>query len=131
MVAGLGGAGKTTLLRAPASEIPSLEPFAVLEESRELGLEKTGRHPYVMSLETRQGFGESRADGRPRGEISAVDLIPRMLRMSVTRIIVGEVRSREIVPMLQAMTVSQGSMCTIHARQSESVFDRIVELALS
>jgi hypothetical protein len=51
--------------------------------------------------------------------------------MGVLRIIVGEVRSREIVPMLQAMTTSRGSMCTIHARTPGGVSERIVELALS
>jgi hypothetical protein len=51
--------------------------------------------------------------------------------MGVLRIIVGEVRSREIVPMLQAMTTSRGSMCTIHARTASGVNERIIELALS
>jgi len=131
MVAGEMGAGKTTVLRALTAEIPPLEAFAVLEETRELGLHLSGRHPYALSLESRQGHGDLRPDGRPRGEITPADLIPRMLRMSVGRIIVGEVRSREIVAMLQAMTTCQGSMCTIHARTPRSVIDRIVELALS
>jgi Flp pilus assembly CpaF family ATPase len=131
MVAGLGGAGKTTLARALAAQIPASEPVVVLEDRRELGLHTSGRHPWVMSMETRQGHGDRDATGRPRGEVSLADLIPVSLSLGVLRIIVGEVRGREIVAMLQAMTTSRGSICTIHARNPASVIDRAVELALA
>jgi pilus assembly protein CpaF len=131
MIAGLAGAGKTTLLRGLAAEIPPAEAFVVLEESRELGLHSSARHPWAMSFEAREGHGERDLAGRPAGEVTIADLIPLSLRMGVLRVIVGEVRSREIVPMLQAMTVSRGSMCTIHARSPSAVPERIIELALS
>lgn len=132
MVAGLAGAGKTTIIRALMNEIPPDEPYVLLEESRELlPARRTERHRAVMSFEAREGHGERGFDGRPAGEVSIADLIPVSLRMGVLRIIVGEVRSREIVPMLQAMTTSRGSMCTIHARTPSGVGERIVELALS
>lgn len=127
MVAGLGGAGKTTLARALAAEIPASEPVVVLEDRRELGLHTGGRHRWVMSMETRQGHGERDAAGRPRGEVTLADLIPVSLSLGVVRIIVGEVRGREIVAMLQAMTTSRGSICTIHARNPHAVIDRAVE----
>lgn len=132
MVAGLAGAGKTTVIRALMGEIPPDEPFVLLEESREL-LPPRGRskHRAVMSFESREGHGERGLDGRPAGEVTISDLIPVALRMGVLRIIVGEVRSREIVPMLQAMTTSRGSMCTIHARAPGAVSERIIELALA
>ncbi|WP_433530656.1 ATPase, T2SS/T4P/T4SS family [Micromonospora sp. CA-263727] len=132
MVAGLAGAGKTTVIRGLMSEIPPDEPYVLLEESRELlPARRTGRHRAVMSFEAREGHGERGPDGRPAGEVSIADLIPVSLRMGVLRIIVGEVRSREIVPMLQAMTTSRGSMCTIHARTPAGVSERIIELALA
>jgi len=131
MIAGLAYAGKTTLLRGLAREIPGQEAFVTLEESRELALHTTGRHRWCISLEAREGHGQRLADGRPAGEVTIADLIPLTLRMSVQRVMVGEVRSREIVPMLQAMATSRGSMCTIHARDPRGVMDRIVELALS
>lgn len=131
MVAGPADAGKTTLIRALASRIPSHEAFVVLEESRELGLHTTGRHPWAMSFEARQGHGERGPDGRPEGQITLDDLIAFALRMSAPRIIVGEVRSHEIVAMLKAMRSSLGSMCTIHTRSAAAVMDRIIELALS
>jgi Flp pilus assembly CpaF family ATPase len=131
MVAGEAGSGKTTLLRALASEIPSEEWFIVMEEARELGLHKTGRHPWAVSMESREGHGERGPDGRPVGEITLDDLIPLSLQLNARHIIVGEVKSREIVAMLQAMGTTNGSLCTIHAREPGLVFDRIVELALS
>jgi pilus assembly protein CpaF len=131
MVAGPADAGKTTLLRALASRIPRHEAFVVLEESRELGLHTTGRHPYAMSFEAREGHGERGPDGRPEGQITLDELIAFALRMSAPRIMVGEVRSHEIVAMLKAMRSSIGSMCTIHTRSAAAVMDRIVELALS
>jgi pilus assembly protein CpaF len=132
MVAGLAGAGKTTVIRAMMNEIPPDEPYVLLEESRELLPARRGeRHRAVMSFESREGHGERGPDGRPAGEVTIADLIPVSLRMGALRIIVGEVRSREIVPMLQAMTTSRGSMCTIHARSPAGVSERIIELALS
>lgn len=131
MIAGAADAGKTTLLRALATRIPAHEAFVVLEESRELGLHTTGRHPWAMSYEAREGHGERGPDGRPEGQITLDDLIAFALRMSAPRIIVGEVRSHEIVAMLKAMRSSLGSMCTIHTRSAAAVMDRIVELALS
>jgi Flp pilus assembly CpaF family ATPase len=131
MVAGPADAGKTTLMRALASRIPAHEAFVVLEESRELGLHVTGKHPWAMSFEAREGHGERGPDGRPEGQITLDDLIAFALRMSAPRIIVGEVRSHEVVAMLKAMRSSLGSMCTIHTRSAAAVMDRIVELALS
>jgi pilus assembly protein CpaF len=131
MIAGLGGAGKTTLARALASEISPSEPLVVMEDRRELGLHTTGRHPWAMSMETRQGHGELDATGKRRGAVTLADLIPVSLSLGVLRIIVGEVRGSEIVAMLQAMTTSRGSICTIHARNPASVIDRCVELALT
>jgi Flp pilus assembly CpaF family ATPase len=131
MVAGLGGAGKTTLARALAAQIPASEPVVVMEDRRELGLHTSGRHRWAMSMETRQGHGEVDTRGRRRGEVTLADLVPVSLSLGVLRIIVGEVRGAEVVAMLQAMTTSRGSICTIHARNPDSVIDRCVELALT
>lgn len=52
------------------------------------------------------------------------------LRMNVRRVIVGEVRGPEVIPMLTAMSVGDGSMCTLHARTATKALDRIVNLCL-
>jgi hypothetical protein len=46
--------------------------------------------------------------------------------MNPSRVVVGEVRGNEIIPMLNAMSQgNDGSMCTIHANSSDGVFDRV------
>jgi Flp pilus assembly CpaF family ATPase len=53
------------------------------------------------------------------------------LRMDPDRLIVGEVRGDEILPMLNAMSHgNDGSMCTIHANSSRGVFDKLAQYAL-
>jgi Flp pilus assembly CpaF family ATPase len=130
MIAGRANAGKTTLLRAIADEIPRDEWFCVLETVGELGLDATGRHPWAVCFEEREGFGEKGPDGRPDGQLTIDDLFPHMLRLSANRIIVGEVRAEEIVAMFDAMNTTYGSLCTIHSRDEHGVFDRLAELLL-
>ena len=130
MIAGRANSGKTTLLRAIADEIPREEWFAVMETVGELGLDSTGRHPWAICFEEREGFGEKGVDGRPEGQLTIDDLFPHMLRLSTNRIIVGEVRAEEIVAMFDAMNTTYGSLCTIHSRDEHGVFDRLAELLL-
>jgi pilus assembly protein CpaF len=129
MVAGVGGSGKTTLVRALADEIPRDEWFVVMEEVPELALDPA-RHPWAVHLQSRDGHGERGPDGRVNGQIRLSDLIPVSLQLNARRIIVGEVRGGEIDAMLQAMSTSNGSLSTVHARDPRIVFDRVVELAL-
>jgi Flp pilus assembly CpaF family ATPase len=130
IVTGPQNAGKTTLIRALASEFPPMERFATIEREYELHLHELDRHPRVVAMEARIGSSERDASGRAAGEITLSDLVVDALRMNVRRIIVGEVRGPEVVPMLQAMSVGDGSMCTLHARTAGKALDRIVNLCL-
>ena len=127
LVTGVQRAGKTSLLRALAAEIPADERVATMESEYELWLHTLGHLRQVVPIEERQGNGE-RIDGRPSGELTLTDLMPAALRMSLSRIIVGEVRSREVMPMLQAMTNGVGGMATMHAQTPYMVPDRIAQL---
>ncbi|MEV6979590.1 ATPase, T2SS/T4P/T4SS family [Kitasatospora sp. NPDC093806] len=130
MITGTQGVGKTSLLRAMAAEIPPDERIGTLESEFELWLHTLGHLRQVVPMEAREGNGE-RVEGRSAGELSIGDLIPAALRMTLSRIIVGEVRSGEVVPMLRVMTNGEGgSMCTLHARGPHMVVDRIAELCL-
>ncbi|MEZ0067165.1 pilus assembly protein CpaF [Streptacidiphilus sp. MAP12-20] len=130
MITGTQGVGKTSLLRAMAGEIPPDERVGTLESEFELWLHTLGHLRQVVPMEAREGNGE-RVDGRAAGELSIGELIPAALRMTLSRIIVGEVRSSEVVPMLRVMTNGEGgSMCTLHARTPHMVVDRIAELCL-
>jgi Flp pilus assembly CpaF family ATPase len=125
VVTGGVNAGKTTLLRALASEIPPGERVATLESEYELYLHELGQHPDVIAFEAREANSEG------VGGITLHDLIAHALRHNPRRIIVGEVRRGEIMPMLEAMNSGQdGSMCTMHANSPAEAFDRILILGL-
>ncbi len=132
VVTGLQNAGKTTLIRALANEFPPLERFATIEREYELHLhELTDRHPRVVAMEAREGSSELDGAGRHAGEVGLEELVRSALRMNLRRIIVGEVRGSEVLPMLEAMSTGDGSLCTIHARSAARAVDRIVTLCMS
>jgi Flp pilus assembly CpaF family ATPase len=125
IVTGGVNAGKTTLLRGLASEIPPGERVATLESEYELFLHGSQQHPDVIAFEAREPNSEG------AGGISLHDLIAHALRHNPQRILVGEVRRGEIMPMLEAMNSGQeGSMCTLHANSPGEAFDRILILGL-
>lgn len=119
-------AGKTTLCRAALNECPEEDRLVTVEDSYELGLDQMPeRHPDVVPLEAR----EPNAEGK--GEITMRQLVRLALRMNPTRVVVGEVRGDEVLPMLHAMTMgNDGSMCTIHADSAAGVFGRIALFAI-
>lgn len=133
VVTGLQNAGKTTLIRALANEFHPMERFATVEREYELHLhDLPERHPRVVALEAREGGGErDGAGGRLAGEVTLAELVTDALRLNLRRIIVGEVRGSEVIPMLEAMSTGDGSLCTVHARSAARALDRIVTLCLS
>ena len=126
IVSGGTNSGKTTTQRALLNECPEEDRLVTIEDSYELGLDQMPeRHPDVVPLEAR----EPNAEGR--GEITMRQLVKLALRMNPTRVVVGEVRGDEILPMLHAMTMgSDGSMCTLHSDSAAGVFGRIALFAI-
>jgi pilus assembly protein CpaF len=115
LISGGTGSGKTTMLNALSSFIPATERIVTIEDAAELQLQQT----HVVRLETRPANIEG------KGEILARDLVRNSLRMRPDRIIVGEVRSAEVLDMLQAMnTGHEGSMTTIHANAPRDALSR-------
>ncbi|MDP3294129.1 MAG: CpaF family protein [Nevskia sp.] len=120
IVVGGTGSGKTTFLNLLSSWIPPGERIVTVEDAAELRL----RHNHVVRLETRPPNLEGQR------AISARDLVRNALRMRPDRIIVGEVRSDEVLDMLQAMnTGHDGSMTTLHANNVRDAMHRIELLA--
>ncbi|MFE9687539.1 CpaF family protein [Streptomyces sp. NPDC006285] len=131
LVVGDMGAGKTSLLRALGREIPASERVVTLESDRELYLDEPGPRPgpLTFAFEARQSNGERAVGDRLAGEVTISDMFATALRYNATRVIVGEVRSTEIVPMLQAMSAGgSGSMCTLHVRRPHAVISRLAQL---
>lgn len=121
IVSGSSGAGKTTMLNVLSNFIPENERIITVEDIAELQL--GGRH--VLRLEARPANIEG------RGEITIRKLIRNALHMRPDRIIVGEVRSSEVLDMLQAMTTGhEGSMATLHANSALEALERLEMLTL-
>ena len=125
IVAGGTGTGKTTTLRCLINEIPPDERLITIEDSLEIGLERfEDLHPDYESLEAREANTEG------VGAFTLAELVRSALRMDPDRVIVGEVRGAEVLPMLLAMSQgNDGSMCSIHADSSKGVFGRLAMYA--
>lgn len=126
LITGGTAIGKTTMLRALASAIPPWERLITIEDVFELGLgEDAVAHPDVVALQAR----EPNLEGV--GEISLSDLVWQSLRMSPDRVIVGEVRGPEVIPLTNAMSMgNDGSMGTLHSSSSRGAFLKLAAYAV-
>lgn len=121
-ISGGTGSGKTTFLNALSQYIPKDERVITIEDSAELKLQGI---PNLVSLEARNANMEG------EGEISIRALIRTALRMRPDRIIVGEVRGKEAIDMLQAMnTGHDGSLSTGHANSPGDMISRLETMIL-
>lgn len=116
VVAGGTGSGKTSNLNALSSFIPDSERVVVIEDNRELQLQRA----HVVQLEARP------PDPKGRGAVSIRDLFKATLRMRPDRIVVGEVRGAEALDLVQAMTSGHGGcLTTIHATYPRDTLTRL------
>lgn len=121
LVSGGTGSGKTSMLNALSSFIPESQRVVVIEDARELQLQKE----HVVQLEARP------PDPKGRGQVSIRDLFKATLRMRPDRIVVGEIRSGEALELIQAMTSGHGGcMSTVHASYPNDALNRLETMAL-
>jgi pilus assembly protein CpaF len=107
VIAGATGSGKTTLLKSILEARPLNQRILILEETSEIQLSK----PNLVSLVARSANTEG------LGEFSLQHLVRQSLRMRPDSIVIGEVRGREILDFLLAISSGHcGSGSTIHAR---------------
>ena len=121
-ISGGTGSGKTTFLNALSEFIPKDERVITIEDSAELNISQVDN---LVSLETR----DKNVEGE--GEITMQMLIKAALRMNPDRIVVGEVRGKEALDMLQAMnTGHDGSLSTGHANSCFDMLSRLETMVL-
>jgi len=122
-ISGGTNSGKTTFLNALSSFIPDEERVITIEDSAELQLKHIRN---IVRLETRQ------ANAQGEGAVSIADLIRASLRMNPDRIVVGEVRGKEALDMLQAMnTGHDGSLSTGHGNSPKDMVSRLETMVLT
>jgi type IV secretion system protein VirB11 len=114
LIAGSTGSGKTSLLTTLLDYIQNDEHLVVLEDTYEI----LSEHPH----QTRFLSGDS-------AQTSLRSYLAYSLRMSPDRIILGEMRSHEVVPFLMAMnTGHKGLMGTLHASSAADALNRVALL---
>lgn len=121
LVSGGTGSGKTTFLNVLSQFIPKSERVITIEDSAELQIRNISN---LVSLETRNANVEGCK------EITIRDLLKASLRMRPDRIIVGEVRGKEAVDMLQSINVGHSAMTTVHANSVRDVVSRLETMVL-
>lgn len=121
-ISGGTGSGKTSFLNAMSGFIPENERVITIEDSAELQIRQISN---LVRLETRNANGEG------EGAIEISDLIRASLRMRPDRIIVGEVRGKECLDMLQALNTGHaGSLSTGHGNNPRDMLSRLETMTL-
>ncbi|MFP4472409.1 MAG: CpaF family protein [Candidatus Omnitrophota bacterium] len=118
---GSTGTGKTTALNVLSGHIPQHERIITIEDTPELRL----KQDHVVTLQTKAANIEG------RGQIDIKDLFVNSLRMRPDRIIIGEVRSDEMLDLIQSIASGHaGSLAVIHAESPEDCFNRMVTMMM-
>lgn len=121
-ISGGTGTGKTTFLNILSNFIPKRERIITIEDTAELQIQKAEN---LVRLETRN------ANTAGAGEVTMYDLIRSSLRMRPDRIIVGEIRGKEALGMLQAMNTGHGgALSTGHSNSAQDMISRIETMVL-
>jgi pilus assembly protein CpaF len=121
IIAGGTGSGKTSMLNALSSYIPEGERVIVIEDSKEVQLQRQ----HVVSLEARP------PDAKGRGAVSIRDLFRATLRMRPDRVVIGEIRGGEALDIVQAMTSGHGGcMGTCHATFPRDTLTRLETMCM-
>jgi pilus assembly protein CpaF len=125
VICGGANTGKTQTLRTLARAIPPAERLVTVEDAFELDLDADeAAHPNVAALQAR----EPNIEGA--GAVDMAELVRWGLRMNPHRVIVGEARGHEVIPLLNAMSQgNDGSLATIHASSSRQAFTRLATYA--
>lgn len=114
LIAGSTGSGKTSLLTSLLEYLEKDEHLVILEDTYEI----LSDHPH----QTRFLSGDT-------VQTSLKSYLSYSLRLSPDRIILGEMRSHEVVPFLMAMnTGHKGLMGTIHASSAHDALHRVALL---
>src|SRR5262249_10500396 len=119
LVCGGPGSGKTMVVASLATAAPQGERIVSIEDVAELSL---NRDEWIQ-LETRLANGKHH-------EIDLGHLLEAALRLSPDRLVVGEVRGREAMPLLGALNASvDGAIVAMTGEGANGTLNRLATLA--
>jgi pilus assembly protein CpaF len=119
LVCGGPASGKTTVVAALAASSPAGERVISIEEIAELSI---AREEWIQ-LETRVGIGKNT-------DIDLAALLETALRLAPDRLVVGEVRGREAMPLVNALNASiDGAIVAMTGEGANAALTRLATLA--
>lgn len=119
IISGATSSGKTTFLNSCINLIPLHERLITLEDTYEI----KSPHQNIVRLKALKATGDNKHN------ITMQDLVQASLRLRPDRIIMGEIRGREIFDFISACSTGHnGSLATIHANNPKIAFMRMAQL---
>ncbi|MBR3841624.1 MAG: type II/IV secretion system ATPase subunit [Erysipelotrichales bacterium] len=115
LVCGLPGAGKTELVKYLTTFIPSNERVITIEDTLEIHYANINTHKDSVELKVNQHF-------------SYVDAIKASLRQRPNWLLLSEVRSHEVVQLLEAVSTGAKLISTIHADTATNIPSRLLHM---
>jgi pilus assembly protein CpaF len=119
LVCGGPGSGKATVVAAIAAAAPAGERVVSLEEVGELAI---ARDEWIQ-LETRPPHGKA-------GEIDMASLFDTAMRLMPDRLVIGEIKGREAMPVISALCSSvDGAIVAMSGEGASPTLNRLAALA--
>ncbi|WP_248298539.1 P-type DNA transfer ATPase VirB11 [Legionella pneumophila] len=119
IISGGTSSGKTTFLNSCVGQIPLHERLITLEDTYEMDVP----HTNIVRLKALKQVGEQTP------KLSMQDLVQASLRLRPDRLIMGEIRGRELFDFVSACSTGHsGALATIHANNPKVAFMRMAQL---
>lgn len=118
IICGPTGSGKTSLMKSLTQYVSQQDHIVTIEDTAELFLQ----HPRITSLITQK-------DDPVNSSSSLEDLCSYALRITPDRLILGEIRGKEIISLaLMINTGHRGVLTTVHASSAVNALQRLTTL---
>lgn len=115
MICGLPGVGKTELVKFLSSFIPDHERVITIEDTLELRYHDIHPQKDCVAMKINEGF-------------TYIDAIKASLRQRPNWILVSEIRSHEVVHLLESISTGANVISTVHCNEAAKIPQRILHM---